>query len=105
MRSLLAPLRVRAGCVRGYGECTISYAYIQYKCIPNACRMASGATAGDLEEEPPMMRAKRFVRAALAAIVALTGGGPAIAQQTVRIGVVAEFSGPFADYGAQIVGG
>ena len=29
----------------------------------------------------------------------------ALAQQTVKIGVVAEFSGPFADYGAQIVGG
>jgi len=35
----------------------------------------------------------------------LAGGGAAIAQEPVRIGVVAEFSGPFADYGAQIVGG
>jgi branched-chain amino acid transport system substrate-binding protein len=51
-----------------------------------------------------MMRAKAFVRAALAALVALTGG-PVIAQETVRIGVIAEFSGPFADYGAQIVAG
>ncbi|MDQ2963582.1 MAG: ABC transporter substrate-binding protein [Pseudomonadota bacterium] len=31
--------------------------------------------------------------------------GAALAQATVKIGVVAEFSGPFADYGAQIVGG
>jgi branched-chain amino acid transport system substrate-binding protein len=29
----------------------------------------------------------------------------ASAQQVVKIGVIAEFSGPFADYGAQIVGG
>jgi branched-chain amino acid transport system substrate-binding protein len=52
-----------------------------------------------------MMQAKRFVRTALAAILVLAGGSPAIAQETVKIGVVAEFSGPFADYGAQIVGG
>ena len=51
-----------------------------------------------------MMRAREFVRAALAAIVVLTCG-PVIGQETVRIGVIAEFSGPFADYGAQIVGG
>ena len=51
-----------------------------------------------------MMRAREFVRAALAAIVVLTCG-PVIAQETVRIGVIAEFSGPFADYGAQIVAG
>ena len=50
------------------------------------------------------MRAREFVRAALAAIVVLTCG-PVIGQETVRIGVIAEFSGPFADYGAQIVGG
>jgi len=50
------------------------------------------------------MRAREFVRAALAAIVVLTCG-PVIAQETVRIGVIAEFSGPFADYGAQIVAG
>jgi branched-chain amino acid transport system substrate-binding protein len=35
----------------------------------------------------------------------LASGGMAAAQEPVRIGVVAEFSGPFADYGAQIVGG
>ena len=51
-----------------------------------------------------MMRAKQFVGAALAAVVVLAGG-PAAAQETVKIGIVAEFSGPFADYGAQIVGG
>jgi branched-chain amino acid transport system substrate-binding protein len=56
------------------------------------------------DEEPDMKRANRFVRAALAAAVVLTGA-PAVAQETVRIGIVAEFSGPFADYGQQIVGG
>src|SRR6516162_8896671 len=40
----------------------------------------------------------------LAALM-LAGASPALAQPTVRIGVVAEFSGPFADYGAQILGG
>src|ERR1700757_3486351 len=40
-----------------------------------------------------------------AALLLLLPMGPALAQGTVRIGVVAEFSGPFADYGAQILGG
>jgi branched-chain amino acid transport system substrate-binding protein len=62
------------------------------------------ATAGDLKEKPAMMQAKRFVLGTLAAIAVLAGD-PAIAQETVRIGIVAEFSGPFADYGQQIVGG
>jgi len=51
-----------------------------------------------------MKRANRFIRAALAAAVMLAGA-PAVAQEPVRIGIVAEFSGPFADYGQQIVGG
>ena len=46
----------------------------------------------------------RWARCALTAIL-LLGAGVALAQGTVKIGVVAEFSGPFADYGAQIVGG
>src|SRR5206468_1576606 len=37
--------------------------------------------------------------------ILLLAAGAALAQGTVKIGVVAEFSGPFADYGAQIVGG
>ena len=38
-------------------------------------------------------------------IALLLGAGVAAAQEPVRIGVVAEFSGPFADYGTQILGG
>src|SRR6266540_6090429 len=45
-----------------------------------------------------------LARCVLTAIL-LLGAGAALAQGTVKIGVVAEFSGPFADYGAQIVGG
>src|SRR6478736_10394663 len=37
------------------------------------------------------------------AVLALTGGG--VAAQPVKVGVVAEFSGPFADYGNQILNG
>ena len=40
----------------------------------------------------------------LGAVLAL-GGGAAGAGETVKIGVVAEFSGAFADYGGQILGG
>jgi branched-chain amino acid transport system substrate-binding protein len=46
----------------------------------------------------------RWARCALTAMLLLAAGA-ALAQGTVKIGVVAEFSGPFADYGAQIVGG
>jgi branched-chain amino acid transport system substrate-binding protein len=48
-----------------------------------------------------MLRHARCVLTAMLLLVA----GPALAQGTVKIGVVAEFSGPFADYGAQILGG
>ena len=40
----------------------------------------------------------------LGAVLTL-GAGAADAGETVKIGVIAEFSGPFADYGAQILGG
>jgi len=46
----------------------------------------------------------RWARCALTATL-LLGAAAALAQGTVKIGVVAEFSGPFADYGAQIVAG
>ncbi|HEX8010239.1 MAG TPA: ABC transporter substrate-binding protein [Casimicrobiaceae bacterium] len=41
----------------------------------------------------------------VAAATLLAAAGVASAQATVKIGVIAEFSGPFADYGAQILGG
>jgi len=40
----------------------------------------------------------------LGAVLTL-GAGAADAGETVKIGVIAEFSGPFADYGTQILGG
>ena len=40
-----------------------------------------------------------------AASVLLFACGPVWGQATVKIGVIAEFSGPFADYGSQILGG
>jgi branched-chain amino acid transport system substrate-binding protein len=52
-----------------------------------------------------MIRAHRTILAAAAACALLAPGGPATAQETVKIGVVAEFSGPFADYGSQILAG
>jgi branched-chain amino acid transport system substrate-binding protein len=45
------------------------------------------------------------IRMALLGAVLSLCGGAAGAAETVRIGVVAEFSGPFADYGGQILGG
>ena len=50
---------------------------------------------------------KNLLRRALVAlaIIPCLAGGLASAQAPVKIGVIAEFSGPFADYGAQILGG
>ena len=45
------------------------------------------------------------MRMALLGAVLSLCGGVAGAGETVRIGVIAEFSGSFADYGAQILGG
>ena len=45
------------------------------------------------------------IRMALFGAVLWLCGGAVGAAETVRIGVVAEFSGPFADYGGQILGG
>jgi branched-chain amino acid transport system substrate-binding protein len=48
-----------------------------------------------------LLRCARCVLTAMLLLVA----SPALAQGTIKIGMVAEFSGPFADYGAQILGG
>jgi branched-chain amino acid transport system substrate-binding protein len=52
-----------------------------------------------------MMRMNRFFVAALTGLAGLAVGSPAIAQEVVKIGVIGEFSGPFADYGSQILAG
>src|SRR5258708_33589822 len=44
-------------------------------------------------------------RTIAAALACLTLAGPVVAQQTIKIGVIAAFSGPFADYGGQIEAG
>ena len=51
-----------------------------------------------------MNRLLRIVVSALALSLACASN-TALAQGPVKIGVIAEFSGPFADYGAQILGG
>jgi branched-chain amino acid transport system substrate-binding protein len=52
-----------------------------------------------------MLRICRFFVAALTGLAGLAVGSPAIAQEVVKIGVIGEFSGPFADYGSQILAG
>src|SRR6266849_4775026 len=47
----------------------------------------------------------RWSRWVCAASVLLFTSGQVWGQATVKIGVIAEFSGPFADYGSQILGG
>jgi len=51
-----------------------------------------------------MTRLRRLARL-LPAVFLWSIAGTAVAQAPVKIGVIAEFSGPFADYGAQILGG
>ncbi len=45
------------------------------------------------------------IAATLAASTALAFGSSAYAQDTIKVGVIAAFSGPFADYGKQMEGG
>jgi len=52
-----------------------------------------------------MLRMNRFIVTALTGLAGLAVGSPAIAQEIVKIGVIGEFSGPFADYGTQILAG
>jgi len=55
--------------------------------------------------EALVKRTLRFILAPLVALAVLGIADTAIGQDVVKIGVIAEFSGPFADYGQQIVGG
>jgi branched-chain amino acid transport system substrate-binding protein len=48
---------------------------------------------------------KRYLGAALLAALAAMLPATAAAQNTVKIGMIAEFTGPFADYGTQIYNG
>src|ERR1700745_474924 len=52
-----------------------------------------------------MRRLFRGLCSIILAALMTAGSDVALGQDTVRIGVVAEFSGPFADYGQQILGG
>ena len=52
-----------------------------------------------------MGRSNRTFVAVLVAISFLVPAGMASAQESVKIGVVGEFSGPFGDYGSQILAG
>ena len=51
------------------------------------------------------MTGLRCLARLLPAVLLWTIAGAGAAQAPVKIGVIAEFSGPFADYGAQILGG
>jgi branched-chain amino acid transport system substrate-binding protein len=50
------------------------------------------------------MKPRHSIVAAAIAVFALIGA-PAYGQNTIKVGVIAEFSGPFADYGGQIEAG
>jgi branched-chain amino acid transport system substrate-binding protein len=92
-----------AGCGAGCRECTISDAYIQYERSRSAFTLPRSAKIQS--EETVMRRANRSILAALTALALLVPGCLAMAQDTVKIGFVGEFSGPFADYGSQILAG
>ena len=51
------------------------------------------------------MKHVQSLLAALAAALALAAMPPAYGQDTIKVGVIAAFSGPFADYGGQIEAG
>ena len=51
------------------------------------------------------MKARRFIVGAFAVMASLLMAGMAHGQGVVKLGMVAEFSGPFAQYGQQMLGG
>ena len=51
------------------------------------------------------MRVKTAVILALSAATALLAGAAAQAEDSIKVGLIAPFSGPFADYGKQMEGG
>ena len=51
------------------------------------------------------MKSGQFAKSALIGAALLAAGGLAQAQAVVKLGMVGEFSGPFAQYGQQILGG
>src|SRR5690348_18358251 len=52
-----------------------------------------------------MKHARSLLVTALGALAALVAIPPAYGQNTIKVGVIAAFSGPFADYGSQIEAG
>jgi branched-chain amino acid transport system substrate-binding protein len=52
-----------------------------------------------------MKNARSLLVTALCALAALGAMPPAYGQNTIKVGVIGEFSGPFADYGGQIEAG
>jgi branched-chain amino acid transport system substrate-binding protein len=80
---------------------------IQYECVAGGLAAERFGPVRGFRRfggEVAMVLAKHLI-AAMLIVVGVASAGPAAAQEPVRIGVIAEFSGPFADYGAQIVGG
>jgi branched-chain amino acid transport system substrate-binding protein len=51
------------------------------------------------------MNIKSWLRASVLAAFCVTAAAPAFAQDTIKLGLIGEFSGPFAEYGQQIYGG
>ena len=51
------------------------------------------------------MSSLRFVQVALMGATWLAVSGAALGQGVVKLGMIGEFSGPFAQYGQQILGG
>ena len=51
------------------------------------------------------MKRRTWLALALAVPALVLGASAAQAQNTVKIGLIAEFTGPFADYGTQIYNG
>jgi len=64
-------------------------------------RLKQFAVGSKGEDMKGVIRSARLVLA----VMLLLFCSVVLAQGTVKIGVIAEFSGPFADYGAQILGG
>src|SRR6266404_6100854 len=79
----------------------------RWDCGARKCPRPGSARKTSREESAMkhQMKSGAWSRSVLMAGLLLFATGTVWGQATVKIGVIAEFSGPFADYGAQILGG
>jgi branched-chain amino acid transport system substrate-binding protein len=82
----------------------IDFPGVRHQHHPFVAAVAAGGRSAidERHSQPEDTIVKRFLAAALACLLVAV---PAWAQETIKVGIIAAFSGPFADYGKQFDAG